>query len=1679
MAKGKSAPRAHSSRGSGRKTAAGKTPPVLLESWRKAMRGDAAALEALLPLALQIDPATTAGAGARRMVVRAFQQHARQLQLQAQTAAEPQASVLREQARRRFYQAVLARHVNLQAASTTDTLFASAAAPETTLQPVASAAAAMSESCAPEAACLLDPPPDAPLELLAANQPPVLLGAGGVGLRWEVPDDHGKPISKYELDISPKPLLATVSYSGSTATVSGLVAGSYSFRLRAINADGPGSDSAPSNTVTIGEKPAGVPGPVTARTSGTLAVVEWTAPATGPAVVEYRVCVYDPAVPGRVVARKSVVGGSQSTAFSGLAKGSYSFGVRAIARGGYGNESLSTALAYAPAPSPFEPPLLPFSTDKLLPFNLGDSQLKPEELAKRMSGALSMATKWRAEYLKSLAVKSVNDAMVYEAQIAQLMQMALSKVHTAEMIVSPVLQKVLDQVKGDIEDISGLASSDTVKGIIGQVGEAAATAVSLEGLILFLMDRSPFNFWIGLFEGMICDIACFDTKLQKTEDFLKEYFGGIAQEILEYIKKLIKRVDQLVDDLSAPLRAAVAEVIAGTKQALGDVMLAFGDPPLLQAVAPGSGELLPNGNPLAPLQDVLGKLDGTLVSVLEGIKQSIRAALDAALGGTGLLIKLVKAFIVYPILGILVISFAGGAIAAGIIAAIVMAAGIELLRMVARWLAGPLLDLVADAYKKVEELVGQFGLVFERVMNTLDGGADELRLVAGNLAELRALLPQAFLTDAASLLGQARRSIMQTGTQLALAAERALGLEHCTAFDLISPDYKPALTPAPQLPGGADPSLLGGPALLRDLNLLDAQRAKLLEGKEMVLTHRLSLFRLLGGTGDPAAASGEVLKALNEFLSGGRLVLRLTEDVLVDQGFPGLYRVLISDIRPVGVFGQAVSKAQYLLPLSLPLTITHLGPARTRVKRDANPSAPPLELARLLRLGGSTVEQGLFVKALENPLQKGILPPPRLVEDVVKAAIDRAVAAAAKLFNFGEWTVPIHRYIHRTKRFNGFNQDGNFHKTTAGKDWDYETLAFHAFRNPLPGTTPLFGVVRKTDPFDHFYTTDQNELNDAANEFDIANKWIACHVQALGTPGSVPLHRYNHVDGVRHYYSINTTDFVKDVNPENDQCGVRAKPGPLLLQPPVGETNTAQIRRALEALPDELGTFLATVTDGLLGAGDVARQVRRIQERVLAADFPEDIVDESSVTHRSEAELRTALEQRKLFDNLRLGYPLSINPLNSNQRKTFAGLGTMLLDAHDRALREQCGRIAKWGGASFTEDRDPHVRALGFVTMEQNLPAESAIFNLLPDATPMLGSLTGSPAGLPGQQPPTALSTLQYRPFENRPLESEFLLSLDTLLPLGTLTDLLFEVTVRACFDENLAAAVKASRSQRAGLLERANAIASGANRVLTLPGSLPKRDFTPTSIRTFNLSLRAHRDNVVQLAQAALGALGTGATNPLPLKLDGLKPLAAGEPLRALRDKDDKPLRSIALQFQREKPTSLGALAQLIALTPEDFGLPGGSQLLAQLDSLLGSDAGELAGMGLAIVPAVDIKKPENAAAYARITAQIDPLLGRLLPTLDQKDQLNAVVSKRLLMTDPGALRQVGWKELWGAAKLALPDGVPLLSAKPAQGDALPPFLKLDLGDALEKGLIHDVIFSFSVRVPARLLGTASAVFH
>jgi hypothetical protein len=75
------------------------------------------------------------------------------------------------------------------------------------------------------------------------------LVAGTVSLSWSAPNDNGTPITSYTVSISPGTKTETVV--STHATFTGLGAGTYRFRVRATNAVGIGSWSAPSNAATI------------------------------------------------------------------------------------------------------------------------------------------------------------------------------------------------------------------------------------------------------------------------------------------------------------------------------------------------------------------------------------------------------------------------------------------------------------------------------------------------------------------------------------------------------------------------------------------------------------------------------------------------------------------------------------------------------------------------------------------------------------------------------------------------------------------------------------------------------------------------------------------------------------------------------------------------------------------------------------------------------------------------------------------------------------------------------------------------------------------------------------------------------------------------------------------------------------------------------------------------------------------------------------------------------------------------------------------------------------------------------------------------------------------------------------------------------------------------------------
>ena len=1432
--------------------------------------GDLEARRRLLLTALESDPGTPHGRWVRKFAAAVHVGHARDLLSAAAALSPEEGEPKRVEARRLVYEAILTEHVRL-------------AVPASGPQPAEQSLD-----------CLLDPPPDPPADVTASA---TTLGAR---VRWTAPNDHGKPITSYQVSPKPRPLIGlTISQSGTEAEVKGLAPGTtYTFTVAATNADGASAASLPSNAIRPDVTPPGMP-TVTARTAGALATVDWTPPSTGAPFTGFWVTPYDGATFKPVGPVKRLDADARSTSFEALLMGTYVYGVRAFNAGGAGDEGRSPAHNFDPAPSPFTPDGLPRPRiDPLELFDLGGTSelLRPDRLQRRLGPALEKANKWRYEYLKSLAVKAASDTLQYEQFLGQMLQMTLGKVTSAQMLLNPVLQETIDELLDNASTIGQVAGSPPVQDVVARVADAAGTALALEGLLFFLLDNSPLDFWAGLFDGMIRDVAHFDVGLSRTETFLRiDYFGaGAGAQLMGAIGGLVDQIDAQVDQLMKPLEAAVDEIAAGVIEALRQVVNSIEE--TLVAVSTVAGDDLVGDTPFPVIESLIRELKQEVQELKQSLKDLIENLLENPLE---LLVTLIKVYIAYPILAILVISFALGPIGAGILAAIVLVAAVELVRLVARLLAGPLLDLLDDARRQVLEVVGELAAILSTTIGLLESPAEGLQQVASHLLALEKLLPREFMNGVAALIGEARRTLLGQGTELALAAERALGLENATAFDVIRPNYDSGLPKAPSLPGGTDETLLAGMAMLRDINLLDRLRTRVLDGKEVVVTQRLSLFRLLGGLGDPVSATGAVADEIVRLAAGGQLLVRLTDEAIIEQNYPGLYRAMVVDVKPIAVLAPATS----ILPVAIPLSVTHLGPSRMRVKRDVNPDAPPITVPEVLRKPSDAFADELL--------------------DAQLGSTGREAAGALK--------------------------------TVA-------ELALQAYRNPT-----------------------------------------------LDETGTVP-------------------------------------------QAP---SITAQIRLTLLR---ELPVLLAEHLRPILSVEGIRTILAPALDRLFALPLPEGRVvigtdADPQWEFPTAAQVAQALRDRLEGDSGAVTLVRTV-------------LRPALIDAHRREVKRIQGQISKWAGARYEEDRDPHVRALGYVTLVQEFPVETSVFNLLPELPPVSGGLGGAgpQTASPARAAEAPATALQYRPFENRGVEGDWLLSMESALTPATLIDLLVEVTIRGCYDERLAAAVKGKRSQRAGQLGRAKAVARAANKALTMPGTLPELLAGASDIRTLHFSLRAHRDGVLEHALAAAAAAGTSLVDGLDLK-EGLAPLGGMEPFTSLAKGG---LKKIELRFQPDQSQTLGLLNSEIPVTPKTLGIP---------DALTSSDAGSLVALGLLVIPSVKVSKPPDDEAlpapddYAIKGFDIDPLLKPYLPQLDENITETGATSNNfernkgralfITLTPPSTL--VSLRTIWENV------------TAPISGQS--PHLGVHLGDALDKGYIHDVVFSLSVKVPVTKLQVAPGV--
>ena len=289
-------------------------------------------------------------------------------------------------------------------------------------------------------------------------------------------------------------------------------------------------------------------------------------------------------------------------------------------------------------------------------------------------------------------------------------------------------------------------------------------------------------------------------------------------------------------------------------------------------------------------------------------------------------------------------------------------------------------------------------------------------------------------------------------------------------------------------------------------------------------------------------------------------------------------------------------------------------------------------------------------------------------------------------------------------------------------------------------------------------------------------------------------------------------------------------------------------------------------------------------------------------------------------------------------------------EAHAVALAAFRRRIARWGDATLVEDPDPQVRSLGFATLVRRLPAESMVFNLFAPG-PAGETRAELPIALGPQAAPLApASSLQYKPLENRGVEGKLLLRLETIGDDGlaqlsdTLTDLVLEITLRGCFDEDLARTVRASRRQTASGLGLVSSL-SPVPVPIAQPGSLVRLQAGTSERRTVHYSLRAHRDKTLQVWSAAAQVQAALVPNVAAL-LPGKAPLARDAAFVPLQ-----PLSSFVFELRGSavpnNEASLLALAQRVRVTPADLGFDGG--ILSTLDVL---DQAELLELGLAVIP-------------------------------------------------------------------------------------------------------------------------------
>jgi len=1469
--------------------------------------------------------------------------------------------------------------------------------------------------------------------------------------------------------------------------------------------------------------------------------------------------------------------------FTGLENGTlYSLNLQTLGRGGDLSALLSKAVtidAVAGLTAGSFIPQLPQLPADPLPFLDPDLPVELLRDKRLLNQAIAIGQKWRFEYLKEQSVRAAHDALAYDRQIMDFMSMTLTKGVGAGSLFTPVLLSAFDTLNNDAQAISNVARAPSVVEAIGELSNASAAALMMAALLRWLAKMDAFQLWTGLFNALLKDVSKADTSLKRVKGFFEDQYessnGKFGKAVRDMARAEVDLVAAEVSRLIQPLHNAVAQIVGGASKNMGEVFESF-DLPLLMGSGFDDAALVKKGVALDidipnvnPLLTTLARLEDSVKELEYALQRQVQETLIQVAEGNAKrwFRDLMMAYLVAPLVAALAVSLAGGPASAALLAAVVVVAAEQLLKLIARWLQGPLGDVLDELNQEVADATANFQrtLSYEIPLSSLYGSADELKMLRDELRQLRDLLPQPFLIDLANLLGDARDLTLADGVVQALAAERALGISNATAFDRILYSYGGYFTAADQMPGGSDSALFAGAALLRDLKLLEQDMVRLTDGKEVEITRRFSLFQLLGGTGDPLTATGPALGRFQDFISNGRAIIELRPEALLDSYTPGVYRALIKDVKVSGIARGAIV-GDALFTAGFAVTLTHDGTSRTRIKRDSNLTAPPIALPPGLPDREAYVLAATYRHL--SPLPKRPFSP-NSAEGAVWSVISNT---KERRTNTGGINWSVLRRVLLKELPSAIGELGNIRTAIRARAFASDSLSGFGPENAIDDDrNTYYSSLPGAQNQQHTLTVELNERASA-----ITGVWLWPRVNSEGNPigfptdftlqvsdddvnyDAIPYVRRDDLTPGKQAYYFHSSAFSGRyirlnavaqglVEPEKyalQLCNLQVELMngmfvPVTLPQSLAKGNTTIAGHEPSKLVDkdlqtyfDGGSFLNQPTPGLdpffivkpeASPMSVSRiriypkqqdplggfprsfgffmyyyeSIFDFQNYVLRNHAPQDFyiptigADSFGLQGReldlkegkyifqiAEVEVSTFIPSLTLIDSspvrsvvetiLReMIWPPDIVLNEEPQRqveqiaihvanqlcsglsnKGIPGLAVMAERAWDATYDNLMGHIAKWGDASQEEDPDPNIRGLHYVNLVRKVNPEAATFDLFPADNASLPSGTY----LQAQPVDKQAASLQYRPFENLGLGGQ--IQIDVPQSARTLlADILIEITMRGCFDPDLAAAVSAGQQQRHEQLTRV----ANIGKVQIPPQNLilgsPTVKVSTGGLRSVQFSLRTQRDRIMQAALA--GAQIMGFTNQKPhISVDGLKfkphevaALNLNDPVSFFSTLDQQPT-SITLKFAKDStPTLLDQQAQFV-ISPETLGVD--LDLLDNELPLLNSQfRPALVGIAVVIIPtrhAVDkFREPEFNVRATTVDDKLQPLLGW---------EPQQIVPSLLTMTSlEQAANEVDMSELWASTRN----------------------LTLDFGEAIKQGFLYDVIFSLSFRVPV-LTGVTTA---